>query len=564
MEDLCRGQAAGRSLPLGTRPGGACGGHASSRPSRQLWRATADECPGESERRQPEKTASVDQHEMEIPDAAARAVAQAGESPACSGCRSSEDGRSQAGKDSEEPQEEATEAGPDATAEGYGSYRGSGFRASPASASTSTMGAKHSPVAQGQREVQEERKRKRQALEQEQERSRPEELTHGWIDAALNQAYQQAQTAMDESAAARTSPGHADWHQLLTQCRNMPNLTLRTFGPVLLMILTSSPTMLGRSCRRQLEATKLETNTTPTSGRGELLPLPVDLSDVEQQVLSTLRRDQNMEEVAELLTPQLCESCWCWCMVLILNHLYFSPQSESGRAGETLPWARPGTKLTPNQMEAMRMISEEVEDFVVDAAGQEIGIHAKDWKQLLARRQVDYSGKLVSKATPISWKQIGPGLPSVDQAAQVNAMDLAEGDMRRIISSPWETMRPRSEWPRGFKRARTLAVSKEDYYMVVHGLWLRRMIREVKKEELLYDTFGTKLAGALFGIEKDAEVPSCPGLLVLRLILNLVPPNELQIKIAGDNQTLPYIGQWKNMNIVRGDPVYLNTSTPRP
>jgi hypothetical protein len=47
------------------------------------------------------------------------------------------------------------------------------------------------------------------------------------------------------------------------------------------------------------------------------------------------------------------------------------------------------------------------------------------------------------------------------------------------------------------------------------------------------------------------------------LILNLVPPNELQIKIAGDNQTLPYIGQWKNMNIVRGDPVYLNSEAMR-
>ena len=205
------------------------------------------------------------------------------------------------------------------------------------------------------------------------------------------------------------------------------------------------------------------------------------------------------------------------------------------------------------------MIGEEVEDFVVDPTGQEIKMQAKNWKELLGRRQVDYSGKLVSKAMPISWQQIEPGLPGINQAAQVNAMDLAEGDMRRIISSPWETMKPRSEWPQRFKRARTLAVSKEDYYKVVHGMWLRRMIREVKKEELLYDSVGTKLAGALFGVEKDSEVPLCPGLLVLRLILNLVPPNELQVKIAGDNQTLPYIGQWKNMNVARGDPVYLNS-----
>jgi hypothetical protein len=216
------------------------------------------------------------------------------------------------------------------------------------------MDTKHSSEAQGQREVPEERKRKVKVLEQDQERSGQEELTHDWITAALNQACQQAQMMLDETDAL---PGQESWHQLLTRCRNLPNLTLRKFGPVLLMILTSSPTMLGRSCRRQLEVTKLETKTTPTSGRGDLLPLPANLSDVERQFVSTLRQGQNMEEVAELLTPQLCESCWCWCMVLIFNRLYFSPQSEAGRAGENVLWARPGAKLISNQLEAMRMIS---------------------------------------------------------------------------------------------------------------------------------------------------------------------------------------------------------------
>jgi hypothetical protein len=49
----------------------------------------------------------------------------------------------------------------------------------------------------------------------------------------------------------------------------------------------------------------------------------------------------------------------------------------------------------------------------------------------------------------------------------------------------------------------------------------------------------------------------------MRLILNLVPPNEIQIKISGDNQTLPYIGQWMNTNVQQGDPVYLNSEDMR-
>ena len=34
---------------------------------------------------------------------------------------------------------------------------------------------------------------------------------------------------------------------------------------------------------------------------------------------------------------------------------------------------------------------------------------------------------------------------------------------------------------------------------------------------------------------------------VLRMILNLIPSNEIQIQIDGDNHTLPYHGCWSSM-----------------
>ena len=77
------------------------------------------------------------------------------------------------------------------------------------------------------------------------------------------------------------------------------------------------------------------------------------------------------------------------------------------------------------------------------------------------------------------------------------------------------------------------------------------MIRAVEEEDLLRDETGLKLAGGLFGVQKDGLVPGDDQLHVLRLILNLVPPNEVQNKLAGDNATLPYMGQWRNRLVTK-------------
>ena len=225
--------------------------------------------------------------------------------------------------------------------------------------------------------------------------------------------------------------------------------------------------------------------------------------------------------------------------------------------------ADPGSSPTVNQVLSLQLLEEDVEDFLTDAGGRDLDISPKDWHKELATRKIDYSGRIVSKATALTWKQVEPALPSIGQAAQVDAASLADGIMKEILLNPTLTIKPRAEWPKRFKRARSLVQSEQELYLIGRGLWERQMIRVVEEEDLLRDETGLKLAGGLFGVQKDGLVPGDDQLHVLHLILNLVPPNEVQNKLAGDNATLPYMGQWRNMLVTKGDCVYLSSEDMR-
>ena len=137
-----------------------------------------------------------------------------------------------------------------------------------------------------------------------------------------------------------------DLHAVLDHYRHLPVMTLRRFGIVLLYLLTVSPTLIRRSCRRQLNVTEIGNSTTLSGSRGDLLPLPVTLTDEDELILQQLSTDASLANEDALCLRETVDRCWTACVTLILNHLYLSPQSEAGEAGEKIAWASPGSKLT--------------------------------------------------------------------------------------------------------------------------------------------------------------------------------------------------------------------------
>ena len=250
---------------------------------------------------------------------------------------------------------------------------------------------------------------------------------------------------------------------------------------------------------------------------------------------------------------------WIQAAVTTINHLYQCPQSESGRDSTALKMPEPNGKLKANQLECMRQLEAEVEDYLQTVTGEELQVECKEWQKYLGKRKLDYSGRMVAKAEELTWKQVEPALPKVGQAAQVSAIDLAEGIMKEFIRDPWKSMKHKNDWPKNFKKARSLVATQEDLHNIAHGLYQRNMSRIVEGHEILYDSQGVALSGALFGVAKDKMLEEDPCLALLRLILNLVPPDEVQNKIHGDNASLPYFGQWRSILVRKGGAIYLSS-----
>ena len=219
----------------------------------------------------------------------------------------------------------------------------------------------------------------------------------------------------------------------------------------------------------------------------------------------------------------------------------------------------PNGKLKANQLECMRQLEAEVEDYLQTVTGEELQVECKEWQKYLGKRKLDYLGRMVVKAEELTWKQVEPALPKVGQAAQVSAIDLAEGIMKEFIRDPWKSMKHKNDWPKNFKKARSLVATQDDLHNIAHGLYQRNMSRIVEGHEILYDSQGVALAGALFGVAKDKMLEEDPCLALLRLISNWVPPNEFQNKIHGDNASLPYFGQRKPNLVRKGGAIYLSS-----
>ena len=82
--------------------------------------------------------------------------------------------------------------------------------------------------------------------------------------------------------------------------------------------------------------------------------------------------------------------------------------------------------------------------------------------------------------------------------------------MKEFIRDPWKSMKHKNDWPKNFKKARSLVATQDDLHNIAHGLYQRNMSRIVEGHEILYDSQGVVLSGALFGVAKDKMLESRP------------------------------------------------------
>jgi len=177
----------------------------------------------------------------------------------------------------------------------------------------------------------------------------------------------------------------------------------------------------------------------------------------------------------------------------------------------------------------------------------------RDWDTILTSKRLSYGGEVVSKAEVITLAQVLPGLPPVGLAASVPAVDLVAPDLRVLLENPELSLKPRSEWPDKFKKAK-MHISPEDWAQLGPILKRSGICRSIRRSDLI-SHHGHTLVNGLFGVGKGKYVRSPEGkeVEVLRLIINLIPSNDLQIPIEGDVRMLPHFAQWTTFEVGEGE-----------
>eukprot|EP00438_Fugacium_kawagutii_P026107 Skav224735 [mRNA] locus=scaffold3343:16799:24817:- [translate_table: standard] len=160
------------------------------------------------------------------------------------------------------------------------------------------------------------------------------------------------------------------------------------------------------------------------------------------------------------------------------------------------------------------------------------------WSEFFKVRSIDYKGEEVKVALRFSWANIEPALPA--EVGTVPLVDVCELGCQNFVRHVDQFLKPEDEM--SYVKPPRVMVSDDDWPGVCQGLVDRGVCRFIVEEDV-YHVKGQPLLNGLFGVSKD-EVTG-EGIEIHRLIMNLIPFNEISLPLTGDVETLP---SWSMMS----------------
>ncbi len=225
-----------------------------------------------------------------------------------------------------------------------------------------------------------------------------------------------------------------------------------------------------------------------------------------------------LRDVGNLSSPQA--TSWLISLCIGLNSLWGGPLMFDGEPNSV-------------QREALTLLSRDVAR-VCNLAGT---LEDFDWGSFFDTRSIDYKGDEVKTARQFCWNNIGPALPK--EIGQVRLEDVCELGCRHYVLHFDDFLKPPDQWivckpPR-------VMVSDDDWPQVCSGL-VQSGLCTFLEEDDIFHVEGKPLLNGMFGVTKDEWADDYE---VFRLIMNLIPLNQLCQPLAGDVDTLP---SWSLMN----------------
>ena len=238
-----------------------------------------------------------------------------------------------------------------------------------------------------------------------------------------------------------------------------------------------------------------------TTGNGRnrvLFPLPTSRS-----LLSALFPDLSDGEIS-----------WLIAMCLGLNSIW----------GEELCSEKP---VSTSQRDCLGLLVKDIERFCCLKGT----LDSFDWKNFFDTRSIDYKGDEVRTARYFSWENIGPALPR--EIGMVSLEDVCTEGCRHYVLHFPNYLKPRDRWV--VDRPPKVMVADADWGRVCSELVRCGLCTYLEREEV-FDTGSGPLLNGMFGVSKEEW---SQGTEIYRLIMNLIPLNNLCLPLSGDVDTLP-------------------------
>ena len=244
-----------------------------------------------------------------------------------------------------------------------------------------------------------------------------------------------------------------------------------------------------------------------------------------RQSLSTFPLPTRRELVAPIVSREDAWTVdWLCAICNALNSLWGCSKSVTQEQGQ-----EEGTSaVSETQARIVRGLAEEVTRLKEVREVTE----AFDWGDFFRTRTIDYKGDEVKTALSFCWDNIRPALPKEIGVAAL--VDICELGCRHYVENFPSFLKPPSEWG-PVRKARVMA-KDADWFAVAQGL-IEAGVFGVVPESEVFRVNSKLLLNGLFGVEKGEEDQGIP---IYRLIMNLVPLNDLCQGLAGDIHTLPH------------------------
>jgi len=353
----------------------------------------------------------------------------------------------------------------------------------------------------------------------------------------------------------------ADWREWQQRFAHVKGLTAGDLGIHLLEAMRAMPSKLGSLCNLVHANTHHSFALEDLVTSKDILPLPMILLSAEDvkslhaevresygRMVETSVWDGDVALQARRLQQV---TAWVTVMITVVNFLFL------GFGHESFAEVKKMERVGAAQMESIHRFYIAADDFIKDDSAT---LPGKDWGAILQGKRVGYDGEVVSKAVDLTMEQVLPALPPKNIGGSIAALDLASGEMRNLLANPLLNIKPREEWPTELPRAR-MRIAKDEWMLLGPELVKRKLMKPVHRDELVYHN-GKALLNGIFGVSKGKTVKSesrgC-DVDILRLIINLVPSNELQWPIGGDVDTLPHFGQWSGLELLDDEVLVWNS-----